>query len=359
MERASSPVSRKLAEAAFRRLWFKLLPVVAVPALVLVLVKHETVYESVGTAWASDVEGLASSPFTASADTSGKTPAERQVELLNDLLMTRSFREEVAIDAGLVAETATPAEIEGAADSLLGRTAAVVAGPNLVTIKASAPTAEEAQRIAAAFIAHYQLRAKTETSREAATILAYFDSQVAAAEADVQETRAAIAAYLAAKPSAAATPDAEYQRLLALSGLQESVLARLLESQQDAQLSAASISASAENIFIVHDLPGVPAAPLGVPLMTRAAYPAAGLVLGVLMSAAFIWLSYKTDRSVRTAEDLEELDVAVLGAVPDLKPGDVARRFTPLRWAGFLRRDYARRVAASISQPARGGRIAS
>ena len=38
---------------------------------------------------------------------------------------------------------------------------------------------------------------------------------------------------------------------------------------------------------------------------------------------------------------------------------DIARRFTPLRWAGFLRRDYARKVAASIPHRQARGRVAS
>jgi len=359
MDRRGSPIPRKLVEATFRRLWFKLLPAVAVPALVFVLVKHETVYESVGTAWANDVEGLTSSPFTPADDASDGTPAERQVELLTDFVTTRAFRQDVAIQAGLVAPTAATADIEAAADSLTGRMAAVVAGPDLVAVKASAPTAEEAQRIAAAFIAQYQLRAKNEASRESATILAYYDGQAAADEALVRQTRATIASYLAAHPAVAAAPDAEYQRLLALSGLQESALARSLQAQQDAQLTAASINAAAQGIFIVHDLPVVPAAPLGVSLLMRAAYPAAGLVLGFLLSAGFIWLSYKTDRSIRSAEDLDDLGVSVLGSVPELTPADIARRFTPLRWAGFLRRDYARKVAASIPHRQSRGRVAS
>jgi hypothetical protein len=360
MDRAGSPIPRKLAEAFFRRLWLKLLPAVAVPALVLVLVEHDTVYESVGTAWANDVDGLSTSAFTPDSGTNTEaSPAEHQVQLLTDLVATRSFRQDVAAGAGLVPAGASADEIAAAADSLIGRMAAVVAGPNLVAIKASAPLADEAQRIAAAFIAHYQLRAQTEATREAATVLAFFDGRVAADEEAVQETRAEIAAYLAAHPAAAATPDAEYQRLLALSALRESALARSVQAQQDARLTAASINASAQGIFVVHDVPALPSAPLGVSLMTRAAYPAAGLVLGLLISAACIWLSYKTDRSVRWAEDVEALDVAVLGSVPELRPADVARRLTPLRWAGFLRRDYARKVAASIPNRNDGRRIAS
>jgi hypothetical protein len=360
MERTASPVPRKLVEAAFRRSWLLILPVVLVPAAVVALVTFPDTYESSGTAWVSDASSLGGLSGTAPAY-SDKTASERQAEILGDLLQTRAFRLAVAAGAGLVPAGATEREAAAIADDLYGRIAAVVAGPNLVSVKASASTAEEAKLIAASVIAQYQLRALTETTRDAATILTYFQTQVAEAQAQVDASRAAVAAYVASKPSVTATPDAEYQRLLALSGVHEASLARVLQSQQDAQASAAAITASAQTIFVVQDLPVVPAAPLGVPLMKRAAYPGAGLVLGAFISAAILWLSYRTDRSIRSAEDIEELDVNVLGAIPELKPADIARRFTPLRWAGFMRRNYARKVAASISpMPGTGrGRAAS
>jgi capsular polysaccharide biosynthesis protein len=350
MQSSPAPIPRKLVEAAFRRFWFLVLPVLAAPAIVFLVVEHEITYESTATAWVSEASGLGSSPLTGRPSSSqDKTVAQRQVEVVADLLATRSFREAVATRAGLLADDTTPAARAAIVGDLRERLAVVAAGPNLVTVTASGDDADMAQRLAAAFVAVYQERAATESAREAATILAYFETQVADAEADLAETSAAIAAYVATHPGVLAAPDAEYQRLLALSAVQESLLARVLQSQKDAQLSAASISAMAESLFVVQDMPERPSAPVPVPLMTRAAYPAAAAFLGLFISAAFLWVAYRSDRTIRTAADVEALDVAVLGAVPELKPDDVARRFTPLRWAGFLRRNYARRVAASIS----------
>jgi hypothetical protein len=360
MDPAAPPVSRKLADAVFRRFWLRLIPVVAVPALVLQFVHHDTVYESVGSAWVTAIDSSSGATFTSGGSTAAWKPAaERQVEILTDLVATRAFREEVAIGAGLISATALPAERVKAADALLGRIGIVMAGPNLVAVKASASSPEEAQAISMAVISHYQLRAHTESTREAATVLAYFDAQVASAQTALAEASAAAQAYLVAHPAVKTTPDAEYQRLLSAAQLQESVLSRLLQGQEDAQLSAATIVASAESVFVVQDLPELPEAPLGVPLATRAAYPAAGLVLGLVIALAWTWLSYRTDRTIRSSEDLRELDIAVLGTVPELSPRDIARRFTPLRWTGFLRRNYARRVAASISPIVQRGRVAS
>jgi hypothetical protein len=356
MDPQKRPIPRKLVDTAFRRLWLLCIPVVAVPALVMVLVQHPTVYEATGTGWVTETGSLGALRGS-TPGYSESTPAQRQAQVITDLLATRSFRESIVLAAGLVAADAPAAEIAAAADGIAARVAAVDFGPNLVGVKASAATPEEAQQLAAGVLTAYQERARTESARDAGVLLTYFEQQVAQATDDVTKTRAGIAAYVKANPAVERVPDAEYQRLLALATLQEGVLQRVLQSQKDAQLAAASITATGETAFTVQDQPALPAGPLGVSMTKRAAYPAAGLALGLTISAAWLYVSFRADRTIRSAEDIESLDVAVLGAIPDLSTSEMARRFAPLRWATFFRRNYARKVAASIT-PDRG-RMAS
>ncbi|MCA9832083.1 MAG: hypothetical protein R3B97_13945 [Dehalococcoidia bacterium] len=348
MQRSTSPIPRKLVETAFRRFWLLLMPVLAVPVLVTVLVSHQTVYRSASVAWVAEISGPGTSTFAGPA-TVDSTASARQVSVVNDLLTTRSFREAVLSGSGIVAADSTSEELEAARERVGRQLSATATGPNLVTFAAEAPTAEEAQRLAAAFVAEVQARLRSESTREAAVVLSYFETQAAQAKQAVADTGAALAAYAKLNPTVEKNPDAEYQRLSGLLVAQEAVLQRVLQSQNDAQLQAASITASGEALLVVQDEALLPAAPEPVSLTAKAMYPAAGLVAGVFMALALLYFWYRTDHTIRSAADIDDLELLVLGDIPELRPHDIARRFTPLRLVGAFRRDYARQVAASIS----------
>src|SRR5258708_6278113 len=102
MDHTSTAIPRKLVETACRKFWLLAVPVVLIPALVVMFVHHPVVYESNATAWVADSSAaLASSSFTRTVD-SNDVPSERQAQVLTDLLSTQSFRQAVAVAAGLV-----------------------------------------------------------------------------------------------------------------------------------------------------------------------------------------------------------------------------------------------------------------
>lgn len=352
-------IPRKLVETAFRRLWVAVIPVLAVPALVLLLVHHTSLYESTGTAWVSRP------PNTTPAGSldPANTPAKAQVQVIADLLATGSFRESVAIEAGLTGGDASRGELDAAADAVARAVAAVVVGPNLVAVKASAATGEQAQKLAAAMLARYQARAAADNTRELQTVVDYFTKQAGLAQDELAKTRASLAAYLKAHPGVDKTgTDTDFLAIQARADAQAKTVDKLSQSLQDAQLQAAAGSATArDTTFEVQDQPRVPSAALGVPASKRLGYPVAGLFLGVVIAVVYLYLAYRADHSIRSKDDLAGLGLPVLGYVPNLRPREarLLGGYTPFRWIAPLRKDYGRKVAASISPIPEEKRLAS
>ena len=188
--------------------------------------------------------------------------------------------------------------------------------------------------------------------------------QVAVAQDELTKTRTEMASYLKAHPGVDKTGlDADYARLTSRGEAQTRTVEKLAQSLQDAELqfAAGGASAAPSLSFVVQDVPNLPAAPLAIPASKRLGYPAAGAFLGLLIGLATIYFSYRADHTIRSRDDLVGLGVPVLGYVPRISPREarLLRGYTPLRWVAPLRRDYARKVAASISPLPDEKRIAS
>ncbi|MGE5595165.1 MAG: hypothetical protein ACM3S1_03910 [Hyphomicrobiales bacterium] len=335
---------RKLVETFFRRLWLLAIPVVLVPTLILLAVDHPVRYESSARVWVSNLAGV--DQFTATSTNSEKTVSELQVELLSDLLATDSFRQEVAVAAGLVPAGALPADLASAAATVGGAVSIGSVGPNLFGLTATSADPVAAQRIATAVLDRYQERVRSEADRQATVVLQYFDSQIAAANDELARLRAEVTSYIAAHPTPAAgtptVPDPELLRLQGEVDGQVKLIDRLNASRQDAQLSAASAPNSQLATFSVQDAPRLPQAPVPPSLMSRLMLPAAGAFLGLCIAAAYLYFCYRTDHSIRSAADVGGLPVAVLGYVPELRSSRGAR-LARLRQR-LLRRDNRKPV---------------
>ncbi len=349
-------IQRKLIETFCRRAWILAIPVILAPAFVLVLVKHPAVYESSATVWVTRLEALDTRP----AETNpASNAAKTQVQVLTDLLATASFRDAVATEAGLVPAIASPEIVRAAGDSA-GRAITLAApGPNLVSVAVRADTAVKAQAIAAAFISQYQARAAADGDRELAVVVDYFQKQVGLAQEELAKNRAELATYLKAHPGVEKTgTDTDYQLLGARVDAQGKAVDRLVQSLQDAQRTAAAGATGRASVFTVQDAPNLPSGSLPIPAAKTYGYPAAAAFLGLAIAAAYLYLSYRADHAIRSREDLLALDVPVLGYVPDLKM-PALHRYSPLRWVAPSRRNYARKVAASISPLPSDRKIAS
>lgn len=348
-------VPRKLVEAAFRKKWLLLIPPLAVPILVVLLVHPAEEYASSVSAWVSRPNESVDAGSLSRVIDPLTTPARRQEKVFNDLMHTDSYREAVAVEAGLVAEGADQLT-KSRAGGVIGRKVGVTAaGDNLIRVSARSKLPGEAQAIAAAVVSQYQLRVTAEAAREAQATVDYFQGQLHTAQGDLASAQADLSIHVQANPTAPQRGDADltYSRLFAKVDSQKKVVDRLFLSLQDAQLKAASAPQSVKAVFSVIDTARLPDDPVPPAAAVRFGYPAAGFMVGLLLSAVYLYIVYRTDHTIRSSQDLQGLGAPVLGFVPQLKRQERggARRLLRVLWFPGRRRqrDYARRVAASLS----------
>ena len=125
-------IASKLVEAAFRRWWLLIIPIVTVPVVVFLFTIEEPEYRSAATVWVARVDSIDGGPFTRGSNPY-LTPAQAQVQITQDLLATQSFRQAVATRAGLDSKYG---------ELVVANSVAVfAAGTNFVSIGATRPTA--------------------------------------------------------------------------------------------------------------------------------------------------------------------------------------------------------------------------
>jgi capsular polysaccharide biosynthesis protein len=348
-------VPRKLVEAAFRKSWLLLIPPIVVPILVVLLVHPAKAYASSVGAWVTSPSEAVDAGSLSRITDPLTTPAKRQQKVFDDLMRTESYREAVAIEAGLVTASATSAEKSFAAREIATHVTISATGDNLVRVTATSAVPERARSIAAAVVSQYQLRTTAEAQREAQATVTYFEGQLKTAQDDLAKAQSELSTYVQANPTAPQKGDADfaYSRLLARVDSQKKVVDRLFQSLQDAELKAASAPQSVKTLFNVIDEARLPESPEPPSVMVRAGYPAAGFMLGVLISAVYLYFTYRTDHTIRSSQDLQGIGVPILGFVPRIRPPapPLWRRVLAAAWLPGRRqqRDYARHVAASLS----------
>lgn len=346
-------VPRKLVEHFFRLLPVLILPVIIAPALIFWVINSEAeTYQANATVWASDPAGIQVTDLDSFGGRA--TPASRLASVLNDLLATRSFREDVAVEAGL----ASPVEDGTISNAALNRGARNVRdslrvrarGTFLVVIDATSKSPVLAQALPLAVTTEYLSRNGQEANRQLEIATGYYTQQLELAQAEFDSRQSALEAYLAANPGAddrniAGPAQSEYQILERSMSVQGGLVEDLRQSLQSSLRDAATNELGQEARFTLQDVPQLPGAPLPQSLTKRFGYPMAGVLLGALLSASYLYISYRTDHTVRSTEDLRGTGVPVLGYVPNVSPYD--------NWPLYRRlqgrqRDFARRVAASI-----------
>ena len=87
--------------------------------------------------------------------------------------------------------------------------------------------------------------------------------------------------------------------------------------------------------------------PLPEARVPRYGYPLAALGFGVFIAAAFVYLAYRLDHTVRSTEDLAGIPVRVLGTIPNID----SKSNRPWYRVFYRRaeRDFTRRVAALLA----------
>ncbi len=341
----------KLVETIFHKYWALVLPVIFVPIVVLALTSKPNQFQSTSVVWVSNP--VASERPVLGANNPYLTPAQNQAQAITDLLSTRAFRVQVAIDAGIVAPTADESTVRRAAAHV--RASAYSTGVNLVTVSAIHPSNNVAQAVVAGVINQYLARATATLESDSRVSAEYYTQQLTLAQRTLTAKSAELSEYIRANPRAAdptspASAEIAYRTLLDQVDSQSALVALIEESLQAIQLRAASAPQTQASMFSVQDAATLPAAPLPVSITSKYGMPLAGMVLGLTIGATYLYVSYRTDHTIRSAEDLTTLDVPLLGSVPQLQAAPVWARYTPLAWfIQWRRKDFARKTAASIS----------
>ncbi len=344
-------IPRKIIEAFFRRLWLIAVPVVLVPLAVFLLVRPETEYQSTATVWVDRSLGGAALIGEVSQWT---TPAEHQSTAVNEMLSTDRFRKAVLTRAELVDGDASRTEV--ARVWRLVSVGAAERGSNLIAVTARSPDPDVSATLVDATIVEFGERFSTEVTRTATAEIEHYEEQLVLAEEELQEREGALREYIRANPEVASgdavgATDLNYRTLVNQVEQQLSLVNELNESVQSAERQMASAPQAFSSGFIVQDPPEAPNNPVPTSIVERSGMPLAGLALGMAISMTYLYLSYRTDHTVRSAEDLGSLGLPVLGTVPELQPGrGLAARFplgTLLRWR---RRDFAWSAASAITE---------
>jgi hypothetical protein len=345
-------IPRKLIDAFFARLWLLVIPVILAPLAVLMMTSKPPVYESTSTVW------VGRSPGGVALFGDGpawQSPAQHQATALNELLSTRRFRVGVATRTGLLTgEEASP--MIGYVVSELDVSAFPI-GTNLIGIRARSEFADIAAGLVHATIDEFASRFELESDRSAVAEMAYYERQLELAQSELQTRQAALDEYVRNNPEVASigtgagTLDFNFRTLVGQVEQQLATVSLLEERLQEVDRLVATAPQAFLSSFLVQDEAEIPVQPVAVSVFQRVGLPFAAMVFGALISAAYLYIVYRTDHTVASAEDLTGLNVPLLGIVPELKPAFGLGATFPLGTiARWRRRNFARHAASSIAE---------
>ena len=124
----------------------------------------------------------------------------------------------------------------------------------------------------------------------------------------------------------------------------------LLVQLQNVHLDAATLSQSEAARFSVQDPPST-ATLQAVGVTARYGPALAAFAIGLLVSAGYLYVTYRADHTIQSSEDLVGLGVPVVGYIPELN----SKREHPwYRRIGRRRPNFAREIAASLITPPEG-----
>lgn len=344
----------KLAEWVFRRLPLLLIPIVVTPVVVaFFVVSQDKEYRAEATVWVTEAEELRS-PTLGEVPGFGETAAMQQASVLADLKSTDRFLLDVAAAAGLtIGSELTASQTERLTRQVNNAVEITPQGDSIVRIAATANTPEGAQALVAATIGVYETRIAFEADRISQIAIAYFAEQLVIAQTELGTREAAFDAYLVANPAAAdgdaRRTDLRFLSLLGQVEAQREIVEGLGLQSQEAHLQAASAQEAQAARFNVQDNPSLPVAPETLSSTIEFGLPLAALLVGLLISGTYLYVTFHTDHSVRTREDITALGVPMLGYIPAVNSKQNQRWF---RKVGRKERNFSRRLAASMSTAA-------
>lgn len=326
----------KLIETFFRHKWLILLPLVLIPVVVapVALYFAPSYYQTSAGIWVDRATYL---PANSDGFNAYMTPAQNQINRLNDQLRTRAFLLDIASRTPYGPTATTPAGEERFRRAFFAGFSVVPTGERVMTISYRAAAPQLAVQVVNAVIETFQQKVAAERLSQAEIAINFYETRAQAAEAELAKGNDALRRYVAANPrlttidperGAASTTasrlglpasaiDPQIAEILRRVELQQNEVARLRGFLEQARLDTSAAIQGQEVGFQLVDAPQLPTR-LIQERRKALLYPAAAIVVGLGLSTALLVLLIASDRAVRTETDLAEIG-RVVGIVPRLR----------------------------------------
>ncbi len=333
----------RILEAIFRHPFLVLLPPMLIPLIVgpIALALTPPYYESWAGIWVDRPTYLTYNDGW----NQYITPAQNQLGRLDELLRTRAFLVDVAKRTALAPLVGSQRGEQQIQKIISRGLAANVSGGNLLVIRFRSPNAQLSQQVLSAVIDAFKDKTATDRVDQASIAVSFYQSRLQDAEKSLAKANDAVRSYVAANPrllslgadggaTAAArlglpttAIDPTLGDLLRQVDLQQQDVERLRTSLETARLDASAALEGQELGFQIVDPPQLPT-DLIRSRRKMLIYPAAGLIVGLGISASLVVVLVAGDRSIRSEAELPA-GLRVIGVVPQLQPAGVAKRAGP------------------------------
>ncbi len=308
---------RRSLEVIFRQpmllLLLMVLPVLTGVTMVYFLVPRS--YQATAELWALH-RSISIDAAGPESDTLS-TPAQTQVNTLFELLQTRTFVLPIAHETNLASTLnvdssvlANPRELDNALFSEISQHVVVTAqGYDLFEISYANPDPEVAQRVVGAIINGYGSQSIAISNAGAQVLLANYQTQLAAAQHDVDTAVAAESDYAKAHPGLSTIQLANDPRYAALDAQRlhaQSLVQNIQNEITTIKQAVNTQGVTANSLFQVIDTPTLPNQPVSR-LKLYLTAGGVGLGLTILAYALYIVILVRRDHAVYTPLDLQKV----------------------------------------------------
>jgi uncharacterized protein involved in exopolysaccharide biosynthesis len=272
------------------------------------------------------------------------SPAHNQSARLAELLRTRAFLLDVA-NQTVLAPLLDSTQGEEQVQRFIGRGLAFApSGNNLLTLRFRAPTPQLSFQVVNALVSAFKEKAVTDRVTQAGLAISFYEGRLQTAEEELTKANESLRRYVASSPRLAALDatrgsaaaqlpvpvsalDPQLTEMMRRVDLEQTEMARIRTTLEQARLDAAASLEGQELGFQIVDPPRVADRPTRE-RRKALLYPAAGLVVGLGLSATLLVLLVAGDRTIRSESELAAM-ARVLGTVPRLHVARLPKRAGP------------------------------
>jgi len=323
-------VVRRLLDTFFRRRWLYLTPVILFTLLgIASFFRSGSGYQSVGVIDVANGTVLSELTSLKGDQKFGfETPSASTAKAMTSLIGTDNFVDSIAKAAGV-----TGALQRGELSPVALRSAIAVTtdGDNLVQISATTNNPELSSRLAQGTIDSFMEYVVSGDEAESTAAEKFFNAQLKAYQSQLEQAQTALRDYATTHPGGPQDlrpldEQVEIERLKsAVQSAQDTFTAAQQKSDEARLASEQSRSDVAQQLRVI-DKPKVPTAPM--PRLIKGVITVVlFMFVGGFLSVGAVVVASALDRSLRSAEDVEQLlDLPVLAVVPDGQPATRGRR---------------------------------